>query len=234
MGARVRYDPARYYYLEVVGHGELYFQDGELLVGTREVAGPAYLYSLRQALMREARCQHGGDMAPNVRLELSSVPEVYFDRDFGPYDWVSLLFEEGRPLVQVVVVHTSVPNADAVEQLLAPFLRRHKASCDSIDWVEQNDAYLLEVQVDWPTKGRTVADAWAFGSEVEALLQAADGGEITPATALDLLRGGQWDVFRGQPESEWLEAKGDPYNVAGPNWRFVAWPCVSSSQPMWA
>src|SRR5688572_10342175 len=97
MGARVRFDPEHPYYLEVVGHGRLRFEDGERLVGTLEVAGPAYLYSLRQALMRDLR-YHGGDTLNDVRVELSPVPEAVFDHDFGPYDWISLGFNEGRPL----------------------------------------------------------------------------------------------------------------------------------------
>jgi hypothetical protein len=194
MGARVRFDPEHPYYLEVVGHGRLHVEDGERLVGTLEVAGPAYLYSLQQALTRDLH-YHGGEILDDLRVELSPVSEAIFDRDFAPYDWISLVFDEGRPLVQVVVVHTAAPDVAAVENLLGPLLHRHKASCDSIDSTEQNDAHLLEVLIDWPTKGRTVADAWAFGGELEALLYAAEGGEITAATALDLLRAGRWDVF---------------------------------------
>jgi hypothetical protein len=73
-------------------------------------------------------------------------------------------------------------------------------------------------------RGATVADAWKFGDEARALLQAVEDGELPKETALDLLRAGRWDLFYGQPESDWLEAKGAPYDhlieKLGKNWRF--------------
>jgi hypothetical protein len=79
----------------------------------------------------------------------------------------------------------------------------------------------MNVDIDpWPPRGRTVADAWRLGDEVDALLRAASGGEITPKTALDLLRGGKWDLFVGQPESNWLDAKSEPYRDLNKNGKY--------------
>jgi hypothetical protein len=68
--------------------------------------------------------------------------------------------------------------------------------------------------VDWPTRGRTVADAWGFHRELRTLLSAASSGELSPSTALDLLRAGKGNLLRGQPESAWLEAKALPYKLS--------------------
>jgi ABC-type amino acid transport substrate-binding protein len=60
----------------------------------------------------------------------------------------------------------------------------------------------------------------AFHHELRALLAAAASGELSPSTALDLLRAGRGDVLRGQPESVWLEAKAVPYDLDDENVRF--------------
>ena len=82
-----------------------------------------------------------------------------------------------------------------------------------------NVHWSAEVLIDWPLEDRTVAEAWSLGEEAHSLLHAVRSGELTQANALDLLRGGKWDFFREQPESEWLEAKQAPYLGSNDVWK---------------
>jgi hypothetical protein len=239
MGARVEVSKEFDFALEVVGHGTLFIetrsQEGGRTFdeygtrGTQEGVGPAYLYSLRQALVRWLEMP-GHDPKLRVIVNLSDVPEQDLFLADTVYDSPSLVLDGGRLLVRVSTVPSTLPDPAAIRRLFAPFLTQHKAKCDDVivEWksnpFQRDDYPQAEVIIDWPTKGRTVADAWEFGEEAHALLWAADGGELTQSNALGLLRGGRWDLFRGQPESEWLEAKGEPYDHLienlGENWRY--------------
>ena len=117
-----------------------------------------------------------------------------------------------------------------VRRLLAPFLKRHGATCDIAvaeiqRYEEEGEGFTLTVDLDrsYP-QGATVGEAWKFGDEALALLQAARGEEIPQSVALDLLCAGRWDLFYGQRESEWFEAKAKPYDhlkeKGGKEWRF--------------
>lgn len=223
MGARVRADEFGFS-LEVAGHGQLIVENA--VFGTLEVAGPAYLYSLRQALIRLGKTSRPDLGDRRVKVYLSTSPEAYFDHKDASFDRVSLALDHGRILVDVIARPRVARKPATVRQLLAPFLARHKASCEEVKVRRKQPPFrrapdpdpFLRVSIDWPTKGRTVEEAWRFGKEVETLLAATQGGEITSSTLLDVLRTGRWDLLRGQPESDWLEAKGDPYDHLGDNW----------------
>ena len=209
--------------LEVVGHGRLQFYGelGEeddpsareyLFVGTEEGAGPASLSSLRQALLKW-RSRSGGDATLPVNVVLSSAPESEFTLG-GQLVGSSVLRLEGERLLVQFWPRQQAELAP-VQRLLAPIVKRHRASPDDLEVSEFGT-----VTVAWPTRGRTVADALDFHEEARPLLAAADGGEIARSTVLDLLRGGNWEVLKGQPESDWLEAKGEPYDHLGENWKY--------------
>lgn len=231
MGARVRAKGKED--LEVVGHGALDslgsiapFRDAPrgvdeqaLLLGTREGVGPASLSSLRRALLDWRRrvewaapsCPVNVALAPAPEEGFSAVEYDYFGE--GPSSIV-LMLKDDRLLVRVQGSADSPSDLAATRRLLAPLLRRHRASLQVT--VEESGA----LAVDWPIRGRTVADALRLAEEIEALLSTAEGGEITRAGVLDLLAAGRWDLLVGQPESDWLEAKGAPYDHLGPNWRY--------------
>jgi hypothetical protein len=223
MGARVRID-ASGFSMEVVGHGTLWVE--RVVFGTLEGTGPAYLYSLRQAFMK-LRQNEPFDPSDRIELYLSHGPEKDLDRLDGTPVSPSLALVGERLLVRVAVWPEIEPDLAAIRRLLEPFLARHRASCVSVSAEDETDPFtvegdspFVEVLVDWPTKGRTVAEAWKFGEEMDALLRAGVGGEVTQATALDLLRGDKWELLLGQPESAWLEAKGEPYDHLGKHWQY--------------
>jgi hypothetical protein len=214
MGARVRVSDE--HSLEVIGHGDLFIWDvsdedgafvvGQAAVGAFDVVAPAYLYSLRQALLKWKQ----GMYAAPTSLTVNVIPgrrKILIPRLEEAQVSPALVLKDERLLVRVVTTAKTKSEQAAVHGLLAPFLKRHKALSEDVE-----EGEIGPVAVEWPTKGRTVADALAFGEEVEALLAGADGGELTPALVLDLLRAGRRDFLLGQPESDWLEAKGEPYD----------------------
>lgn len=245
MGSRVRVNASND--LEVAGHGTIIHlvtsvsSEGinTLTMGTLEGAGPAYLYSLRQALITLRRRLSFGDDA-RVWVGLIAVAEedlprkmewldptlAHGERRFPPSS-PSLVLSEDRLLVRIEVGHTGSPDLTAMRRLLAPLLRRHGATAELFVEPDPDRPNGVRLDVDiarWPPRGATVEDAWRLGEEAQALLTAAKDGEITRPVALDLLRSGRWDLFVGQPESDWLEAKGEPYDhlsgTLGNNWSF--------------
>jgi hypothetical protein len=254
MGTRVRVKDDG---LEVVGHGRISSTGASLgdvtehiLLGTLVGAEPAYLHSLRQAMVRWRREAQDG---PNERawsgrdgcrvwIGLVRWPEEklqdYLDQDYTwiPHDFMEIpptspaIFLEGDRLrMRIQVWREEKPSRTAARRLLAPFLGRHGASCeiavtDLNEYDEEKEGFALTVDLDRSyQQGATVADAWKFGDEAQALLRAAEGEEIPQSVALDLLSVGRWDLFYGQRESEWLEAKAEPYDhleKKGRKWRF--------------
>lgn len=219
-GARVKYNPATDSRILVQDHGSFVFEATDLAVGTLEGVGSAYLYSLRLALLRHLRYQNG-DTAGTVRIQLSPASEKYFDpRSTLIVEWIQLLLRRGEWLIEVEAPTSSVTKACAVGRLLEPLFARRKTRLVEVSMHEVNDDRFVRVTARWPTKGQTVRDAWKFGREIESLLHAAEGGQLTAGTTLDLLRARRWSLLHGQSENDWLDAKIDPYNTKEPNWRY--------------
>lgn len=255
MGARVR---VRDDDLEIVDHGAITAMGASLgdvvehvLVGTLVGVECAYLHSLRQAMVRWRREAQEGRNKPSwfgrdecrVWIGLFQASEedlqahlaqdqVWVMDDFIEIPPTSPAFflEGDRLRMRIEVWREEKPSPPAARRLLAPFLKRHEASCDlsvaKIDkYGEEGEGFTLTVDLDrsYPP-GATVAEAWKFGDEAQALLQAVEGEEIPQPIALDLLCAGRWGLFHGQRESEWLEAKAEPYDhlikKMGKSWRF--------------
>ena len=207
-------DRGQFVYLGPMGVAEysLPEEDQELFAATLEGVGEARLSSLGAALVswREHR---EPDRVVNVAL--ADDPEEGFEPHVDPIGPSVLLLVGDRLLIQTWA-DLKVPSARAAtHRLLSPLLRRHRASCVEVG-LEQHGTLAIE----WPTRGRTVADAWEFHRELTTLLSAARGGELSPTTALDLLRAGRGDLLRGQPESAWLEVKAEPYDLKDPTVKF--------------
>ena len=222
-----------------------------ILLGTLVGAESAYLDSLRQAMVRwrreaqetrNERSWFGRDECRVwVGLSRSSEEDFqsYLDQDpiWHMEDFMEIpptspafFLEDERLRMRIQVWREKKPNRTAARRLLTPFLKRHGASCDisvaKIDkYGEEGEGFNLAVDLDrsYP-QGATVAEAWKFGDEAQALLQAAEGEEIPQSIALDLLGAGRWELFYGQRESEWLEVKDRPYDhlkeKVGMQWRF--------------
>jgi hypothetical protein len=188
-GAPVTFDRSREYRFTVEGRGELRFEEDAVL-GSMEVAGPASLASLRNAITRHLRYLDGDPPYEDVRVRVSLIPERYYDHDFSPVDSVGLRLSDGRLLVEVETARDSAPDVDAVERILEPMLARERAELVDVGSDDFDMVHVLNVTVARSIRGRTVEDFWRFGKNVEALVDAADGGELPMWAALDLLRAG--------------------------------------------
>lgn len=237
MGAEVRVKKGGSADFEVDGHGDIMFLDAVsddggltlneyLFAGTREGVGPASLESLREAILT---WRQGPRREATVAIEL--ILSDAREEDFIPMEGFpsspSLLLDGERLLVRVATSASSPPDPADLRRLFAPYLERCGASCHDVVVEEGLDPFAragsefwsAQVLIDWPIEGRTVAEAWSLGEEALSLLRATESGELTQANALDLMRGGKWDLFLGQPESAWLDAKQAPYLGSNDVWK---------------
>lgn len=108
--------------------------------------------------------------------------------------------------------------------LIGPILQRNSATVDLFETTPQGpvdfrtstdvlgpDFWTIELYLALPTRGRTVADALAFGRDVQAVLEAADAGQMTESAACTLLEAGRADLLVGQVEGPWIDCKEQPY-----------------------
>ncbi|MDX6623629.1 MAG: hypothetical protein QOE75_1561 [Solirubrobacterales bacterium] len=216
-----------------------------VLIGTLEGAGHADLRSLRSAaerwlteqeprVGREQRLWIGlvqyseQSLAEYIEESEEQKHGIWEDYMALPPTSPALFLENGRWRVRLRL-KTEEEDAAVVREQLARFLEHRQASCEvSVEALEEYDGRGFGVTInldrDYP-EDATLADAWSLGDEAQALLRALKGGELSRAVTLDLLAAGRWDLFRGQLESDWLEAKGEPYDhlaaeLGENNWRF--------------
>jgi len=149
-----------------------------------------------------------------VSIWLTEVSPESFDEDYSPMAQVS--FEVG-PLEFVISVVTFLTNPSltevAVERIVSPLLTRRGCRLHEIDCEGAEPNVYWRVRFVPPTHGRTLADAFALGRDILALLDATEGTDLSPSTVANLIRGGRADVLVGSPESSWLEAKSQGYEL---------------------
>jgi hypothetical protein len=144
-----------------------------------------------------------------------------------PYGSV-VSIEEGRVWVHFTIWEESKLDVAGAEADLRPYLERNEATAElsagpEREWIGVGYYPHVKIHRDFP-RGATLGDAWRLGDDARTLLAIAESGAVPRRIAVDLIRGGRWGAFKGQPESDWLEAKGAPYAEAnahrGDNWRF--------------
>jgi Putative DNA-binding domain len=77
--------------------------------------------------------------------------------------------------------------------------------------VDVPDFWIVHVYVSIPTRGKSVEDGVALGSDLLALFDAADGGRLSRSTAEALVDSGRARLLIGQAEGLWLDCKEQPY-----------------------
>jgi hypothetical protein len=102
-----------------------------------------------------------------------------------------------------------------VPDLLAPMMQRVGARMKAPYYAPE---YIFEhqfvVMVEFvQMTGRTVGDLLDLALSVQALLIATRQGDFNRSVARDLLRAGHIEALLGQPESQWLEAKNQFWNL---------------------
>lgn len=111
--------------------------------------------------------------------------------------------------------------SDAVarlEKLVLPFLHRMGAEVGHIECnLDNSNQWGLSVEIilALPWRGKTVAELYAVGNDVHRLSEAFTNQDITRETVADLVRGGSGHLLIDQPESNWLDAKSQEYDLTG-------------------
>lgn len=164
------------------------------------------------------------------RLKIVDVAATKFAQrhtyEFMP-EPVELVIREGGALavhVQFVIEGEEEPDPESLRTLITPLLLHTGSSLDGIDVSPQGpyefrtatvvtsvDFWVVGVYLAVPIRGRDVAFALDIGTNVLAVLEAAEGGELTAKTAVSLVKAKRAAVLVGQAERGWLECKSQPY-----------------------
>lgn len=208
-------------------HGRIFVGDLRVLEWRNDViSGPldaledVSLASIRHALHRhmiEMDCEFSEE---SLEVHVSAVRPQDFDRDFSPLEPVSLHLDGSEWSLVVEMWRDEPLDEETVGRLLSPLLTRWRSEfigCDCEQYSDEPGACQVTVQVDLPSRGRTVGEAIALGREVERLLGASTGGKLTLDDAQDIIVSGSARLLLGHAESQWLEAKGVPYRLADPD-----------------
>lgn len=105
-----------------------------------------------------------------------------------------------------------------VDDLLAPMMERLGArasapSPSTPDRFFSSGDYIVRVEFTQMSE-KTAGDLLDMALAVQAFLKAARNGKLTKAVARDLLRSGHFATLIGQPESDWLEAKNQLWDLS--------------------
>jgi hypothetical protein len=209
--------------LRVEAVGDFSRIDREVFFGPLEVLQPASMASVRRELVRywvsegwifgsdEGRARSYVDL---ITWSDESASTFDDDRSFASPCEIVLTHDRAIALdVTVLGVDTRRIGAANMSALVEPLLARRGARLESIKAAETDPGPSWELRIRPRIRNRTVGEIAALGDDVLALAEAAETGEITRETALDLLRGGRAELLVGQPESDWLEAKSIGYDL---------------------
>jgi len=97
-----------------------------------------------------------------------------------------------------------------ISQLLTGVMKRHGGSELRVKRHAEQPEYVT-VYFDVPVRGKSTGEALGIGSEAEAVLAAASGGELDLRATVDLVRGGHAGALVGQSEGRWFDGKRAPY-----------------------
>lgn len=169
---------------------------------------------LQRAMRRSIHYHDFGDS-----VLISEVDESLFDERDNLVSPVSFELHENALALDVGFFlddYDEELQPNLVTQVLTPMLRRRRARLLAA-WPDEYYAaspWLWHTRIGFHTRRRTLADLFEIGQDVLALMDAMASGQLTRATAADLVRGGHARVLVGQPEGQWLEVKSQHYDLA--------------------
>ncbi|MEU6044802.1 hypothetical protein [Streptomyces griseus] len=146
--------------------------------------------------------------------------EDEFDDEWSPPGPVQISLQKGTLVVQIHVI-TKVEEfneetlPDVYRAILAPYLARRRAALRDIEMTVDYHAspFVWRIDIECNLRNRLVRELYEIGSGAIALLEAAESGELTRETTIELLRAGRVDVLIGQPEGPWLDVKSAHYDL---------------------
>ncbi len=155
---------------------------------------------------------------------LSEVPLEAFDPDTSSRDIALDFIGERLSAITGHAVEEGKPELD-VQSLVAPLLARHDAELAGEPFLDDQGGLLSKVAT-FRLRGsnRTIDELYAVAVAAQALIDAAVGtGQVTAASARDLIQSGLGQVLLGQPENLWIDAKSDPHDLStdAGKWEFA-------------
>ncbi|GAA1818288.1 hypothetical protein GCM10009835_42990 [Planosporangium flavigriseum] len=152
---------------------------------------------------------------------VSEVHEGFFDEEDSVVGAVAFELHDNALSLDITLVVDDFDDEDELRgrlsSCLAPLLRRHRMMFQSA-WQDPNYAappWPWHVRVAVNARGRDLADLFELGQDMAQLAEAMTDGQLTRATAGDLVRGGHAHLLIGQPEGHWLDVKSQHYDLAG-------------------
>lgn len=188
--------------------------DGELVLARGELP-LVKVVDLKRALTSRA-ADYDTESATSL---VSQLPDDYLDTD-GPYEDVWFELADGQLLVGARFFE-DYPDDErahlgALRGLLAPFLATERATLTRLeidDYLSNGPFAGISLSIAVPWAGRTAEHLYRVGEKAILLSKMLSSGAVGPESALSLIMGGAADALVGQPESSWLEAKSDEYDL---------------------
>lgn len=197
----------------VLGSGSFTYNGAGELGGPLSIIGPASIASLVRAV-RAAETYFGGDATEPLSIWVSEVAPEDFDEDYSPITNVGF---EVKSSEFAVVVHAPMVDGSIddpqLSRLISSFLHQRGCKLKNAEGEGSGSHGWWHVRFWVRTRGRTLAGAYAIGSDLDSFLGALNGLGLTMDGAAELIRAGKADVLVGLPESPWLEAKMAGYSL---------------------
>ncbi|WP_143661903.1 ATP-binding protein [Streptomyces glaucescens] len=171
---------------------------------------------LKHALQSAARLYEADEMD----VFIVEGDEDEFDDEWSPPGPVHISLQKGTLVVQIHVITKSeefneetLP--DVYRAILAPYLARRRAALRDIEMTVDyhTSPFVWRIDIECNLRNRLVRELYEIGSGAISLLEAAESGELTRETTIELLRAGRADVLIGQPEGPWLDVKSSHYDL---------------------
>ncbi|MCU1451430.1 MAG: sle [Acidimicrobiales bacterium] len=177
--------------------------------------------------LRTALARYDGDYGVIGAAELSFTEQnqLQVDPDYPLTDGIGMRCSETPGALEVTIDFQNEeyledddisPIVDQVARSMVTPVRIHTVHAE-IDGGYLGPPWHFRAVVSVGTRSRSVADLHSWAQDVQALLDAAGGGQpLTPSTALGLLRARRPGALLGLDEGPWLDVKTQLYDVSHP------------------
>lgn len=198
----------------LVGSYSLPTSDNYTWYAPMEAVADASLASFRNAITALAR--NWNTRTSGFALLVSSAPASEFDEDYSIYEPVKItVLDDGQLVLDITVeLHGTHVAEDDLPLLLASLLARAGCTFMGAEIEGSGTQAYCEISVAFGRRGAVVRDAIAVGLDVVALIGRLRDGALTADSALDFLRAGRAELLVGLPESSWLDAKSQGYDLS--------------------
>lgn len=199
---------------EIGGEPAMWGVDVADFIGAEERIRSASLTDLKHAARRYWATMYDYDLT----FRVYDVPEDLLregEEDFSPIPVEIEVSGDHFIVATTIAVEPGIRvNALELAQVLSPQLKANRAVFLEVREDDLPLAKLLTLSVELQSvRGRTFGDALDLGESLLRLWGASLGGMLTPESVVDLIVAQRPELLIGQPESDWLEVKGKPYDL---------------------